>query len=239
MSFSREIELLPRNELSQIPLSTDWRHAGRNTAAIELFLLLGGFEWCLWTDSRQVFPKPVRLASTIALILLVLILLIRQRPSLREAGIAPPRWFGGIWSLTLFTLGGMALIVGCGWYLGTIGQVDGWLTWIRKNWHLEGVQQLLLQVLLVPRLAILMGRRGLGVSIVAGTIFSLLHAPNPMLMGLTLIAGVAWCEWFRRYENLLALWVSHLLLAATALYCLNGPSLGMLRVGIGYVYRNY
>lgn len=210
----------------------------RRRAALELFLLVGGIEWCLWTDSRYVFPKSVRLFDTILLVLIVLAILARQRPTARELGISPPRWLAGLSSLGLFTLIGMGLLLGTGFYLGTLGNEQVWWTWVRKNWHMEVLQQLLLQVLLVPRLAVLMGRAGLRVSLVAAVVFSLLHAPNLVLMGLTLVAAVVWCEWYRRYRNLLALWASHLLLASAALLCIQGSALGMLRVGIGYVFRN-
>ncbi|MFO0947384.1 MAG: hypothetical protein U1D30_15855 [Planctomycetota bacterium] len=211
----------------------------RRRAAVELLWLIGAVEWCLWTDSRHVFPKSVRLLNTVVVALIVLAIVIRQRPSLRDLGFAPPSWFAGLKSLALFTLIGMGLLFGTGFYLGSLGNEQAWATWVRKNWHMEGLQQLLLQVLLVPRLAVLLGGNGTKVSLIAAILFSLLHAPNVLLMGLTMIAGFVWCEWYRRFPNLPALWISHLSLASAALLSINGSALGMLRVGIGYVFRNY
>lgn len=221
--------------------------SARPGAAAELGLLLAAFEWCLWTDSRQVLPKAARLAGSGVLVLVVAFLLIRQRPTARELGLAPGRrrgtrnwrdWFDGGWSLALGTLGGMIALLVAGWWLGTIGQTPTWSAWVRKNWHLEGAQQLLLQVLLVPRLEQVLGRRGAPVTLMAALFFGLLHLPNLPLSALSFVGAVGWCEWFRRHPNLPAVWLSHLALAATALYTINGPALGMLRVGIGYVYRN-
>lgn len=217
--------------------SANERVMSRRRCLVELVLLLSVFEWVLWTDSRQVLPKPARTANSVLLAAVVIGLLWRQRPSLRTLGLAPTSWLGGTTSLALFTLVASALVVLTGHWAGTIGNVEDFAHWLKRNWYLEGLQQLLLQVLLIPRLLVLTRGRTAGAVVAAAVVFSLLHAPNWPLMALTLPASFIWCAWFLRHANLLALWVSHLVLAATVLYCLNGPALGMLRVGIGYVYR--
>lgn len=43
----------------------------------------------------------------------------------------------------------------------------------------------------------------------AGAIFSLLHLPNPLLMGLTLLMGFAACMLYERHPNVLGLGLAH------------------------------
>lgn len=205
-------------------------------ALLEIAVLLSGLEWVLWTDSKHVLSNTARSIGSISLATIVVALLLRQRPTRSELGFAPPRWFAGVPLLLSLTGLTMLVIWLIGTWLGTIGNVENFPHWISRNWHLEGLQQLLLQVLLVPRLRTVLGDRPVTVSAIAAIIFGLLHAPNVPLIALTVIAGFVWCEWFRRFPNFVAVWVSHFLLAATVLYCLNGPALATLRVGISYFY---
>jgi hypothetical protein len=208
----------------------------RAAAFSETGLLLAAAEAVLWTDSRHVLPSTARTLMAALLAAVVLALLYRQRPHLGDLGLAPISFSHGIGWLAAITVAGMSLCVAGGLAWNTIGATDDLGRWVAQNWAMEGVQQLVLQVVLVSRLNVLLGGPGLRVSLIAAGVFSLLHAPNAILMALTFPAGLAWCEWFRRYRNLPALWVSHLLLAATTLYCLNGPGLRVLRVGIAYVF---
>lgn len=214
-----------------------WPRAGTSPwiAGVEVLFLLAALEWVLWTDSKHVFSRPVRTAGSLMLACLVAVLLIRQRPSLRELGLAPPSWLRGTPLLSGATLATMLVLAGVGAWLGSIGNVEDFSHWISRNWHLEGLQQLLLQVILVPRLMRILGSP-IWSTATASVIFGLLHAPNLPLVLLTTLAAFAWCEWFRRFPNLLAVWLSHLALAGTLLYCVNTPSLATLRVGISYLY---
>jgi hypothetical protein len=205
-------------------------------AAFELVVLLAMLEWVLWTGSKHVLPEILRVASGLVLLAVVVALAALQRPSRSSLGLAPASWWRGCEWLAAFTCSSIAIMGAIGTWTGTLGNVEHLGRWVWRTWHIEGMQQLLLQVLLVPRLAVLMTGPAWRISVAAGLVFSLLHLPNLPLTALTLIAGVFWCEWFRRFKNLPALWLSHVLLAAAALYTLNGSALRMLRVGIGYLY---
>jgi len=210
----------------------------RQQATIELVVVMAALLFILWTDSRFIFPKFFRTLNTILCGMMIGAIVWHQRPTLREFGLAPRKgWFDGIGSLAAFTLSAVAISTVVGWCLGSIGQMPELARWASKNWPQEGIQQILLQVVLVPRLRILLDRDDWSVSATAAFTFSLLHTPNIGLMSLTLVSGFFWCEWFRRYQNLPALWLSHFILAVTALWTLN-PYLANLRVGIGYLWSS-
>lgn len=211
--------------------------AQRREATIELVLLLGVLNWVLWTDHRTVLPSWARTTSAAILAALLVVLVARSRPDRRSLGLRPESWRAGLSSLGLATSLAILFIWAAGSAFGTIGQVEHFARWIARNWYLELGQQILLQIVLVPRLEMILGRRGAVISWVAAAIFAMLHAPNLVLMALTFPAGWFWCEWYRRYSHLLAVFASHVLLGSAALYCLNGPYLGNLRVGIGYLLR--
>lgn len=210
----------------------------RHQAMLELVVVMTALLFILWTDSRFVFPKFFRTLNTVLCGMLIGAIVWHQRPTLRQFGLSPRNgWFDGAASLAAFTFGAVTLGTIAGWCLGSIGQMPELGRWASKNWTQEGIQQLLLQVVLVPRLRILLDRDDWSVSAASALTFSLLHAPNIGLMSLTLLSGFVWCEWFRRYQNLPALWLSHFILAVTALWTLN-PYLGNLRVGIGYLWSS-
>jgi hypothetical protein len=74
-----------------------------------------------------------------------------------------------------------------------------------------------------------------GAVLLAAGVFSLLHAPNWPLVGLTFGAGLVWCGIFLKAPNLLALGVSHALLAVLTYVCLPRDWLGRLTVGAMYL----
>ena len=95
------------------------------------------------------------------------------------------------------------------------------------------VQQIALNSLLTNRLLSLVRRRGLA-SLIAGTIFSVLHWPNPVLVPLTLIAGIAMSWMFARERNILPLAAGQALLGSLAWWAFPIIWHHMLRVGPGY-----
>lgn len=219
----------------QVGLSTHGDTRDRRTAVGELLTLLASLELVLWTFSKHVLPLPWRYLPVLLLVAVMGWLLVRQRADWRAFGFAPPSWLAGTPILAGLTAAFALAIALWGAVLGTIGQFDDYWRWVQNAITQEVLQQILLQVLVFPRCAVLLGGAGLGASVLAGTLFALVHLPNLPLVALTWVAGIVWCEWFRRYRNMLAVWASHLLLAAVSLYCLT-PILGRLRVGVGYLY---
>jgi hypothetical protein len=210
----------------------------RRRAVWELSILLLAMFGHLWTDSRYLLPKPVRRLNTFLLGALALGILLRQRPTREEFGFAPPRgWRDGLAALGLGTGVGMLTLLALGWFGGSLGTFDGLWFWQIENFHQQGIQQVLLQVLLFPRCRAIFGEGGWRPMVLAAGIFALMHAPNVPLMVFSGLAALGWVWWYEKHPNLPAVWISHALLAGCALATIH-PFLGRLRVGIGYLWSS-
>lgn len=95
------------------------------------------------------------------------------------------------------------------------------------------VQQIALNSLLMNRLVSLVKRRPVA-SLIAGTIFSALHWPNPVLVPLTLVAGTAMAWMFARVRNILPLAFGQSLLGSLVWWAFPIAWHHMLRVGPAY-----
>jgi membrane protease YdiL (CAAX protease family) len=78
---------------------------------------------------------------------------------------------------------------------------------------------------------------GNGSPLAAATLFSLVHAPNPGLMILTFLGALLWCSTFRKQPNILAVALSHALLAVVIVSTLPPQATGGLRIGPAYLRR--
>jgi membrane protease YdiL (CAAX protease family) len=105
-----------------------------------------------------------------------------------------------------------------------------WLIWL-PLWGL--LQQYALQGFLYRRVEILFGKSFRTVLIVA-FIFALLHLPNPWFAGATFVAGLLWAFAYQRVPNLIALSLSHSILALALVWALPPSLLSGLRVGLRY-----
>jgi membrane protease YdiL (CAAX protease family) len=95
------------------------------------------------------------------------------------------------------------------------------------------VQQIALNSLLTNRLLSLVKRRWIA-SLIAGVIFGALHWPNPVLVPLTLVAGIAMAWMFARERNILPLAAGQSLLGSLAWWAFPIAWHHMLRVGPGF-----
>jgi membrane protease YdiL (CAAX protease family) len=68
------------------------------------------------------------------------------------------------------------------------------------------------------------------------SLFSLLHIPNPALMLATFIAGLLFCELFRRYRNLYSLGIAHAILGLSLAAALPSDFHHNMRVGRGFFH---
>jgi hypothetical protein len=188
----------------------------------------------LWTAAKTFVPKPWIAVENLVASVVIVFVLARNGRSLRAIGLQPKSWTAGLGDLAAWTAIGCAAIAGVGYGFGVVGNVKHFDLWMMRNIPIHLVQQLILQVIIFPRVATIFGeRRRLSIA-ASATIFSLLHLPNPVLTILTLIAGYVWVDWYDRRRSLLPLWISHALLASSTIYFLNGPLLNSLRVGIHY-----
>lgn len=151
-------------------------------------------------------------------------------------------WFGGLTLAAAAGIGAAGLL----WGNFTIEGLRGapvYLLW-------AGVQQYLLQNFLRLRaLSLFTGGKAdskmsageaLGSSLIAGAIFGLIHAPEPVVVGLTFVAGVLWCLLFTKVPSFPWAWLSHVVLGLALLLFFKQGAIGEISVGQpGHRYEYY
>jgi membrane protease YdiL (CAAX protease family) len=137
-------------------------------------------------------------------------------------------------SLALPTLAVALLIIIAGWLVKGF-RADKvylwqWLAWL-PVWAL--IQQYALQGYINRRAQILFGRDW-GSILLVGSIFALLHLPNPWLACLTFVGGLIWGSIYQRHPNLPALAISHVVMSLVLVWALPPSLMNNLRVGFRY-----
>ncbi len=132
---------------------------------------------------------------------------------------------------------GAAALVAIGYFAGSL-QTKG-RSWailvLLPLWGL--MQQYILQAFIYRRLRFILVSKQLSASettsrisaaiFCAATIFAFAHAPNLLLMALSLAGGLIWCWTYERAPNLFALALSHCLMSAIALATLPAHSMSI------------
>lgn len=214
--------------------ATSDRQGSAGAAGLEVAALLGATLWVLWTDSKHVLTPAVRPIGPLLLALIAGTLLWRQPPRQRElADVTALR--EGLASLFSFTVFAALALLAVGALRGGLHAPPNLLDRAIEAAPLELAQQAAMLLILAPRIGLWTGNHPTR-SLASASLFSLLHAPNLLLMVITLPAGFFWCEWHRRNGNLLAVWFSHLSLAVALRVCLPDEALRSLRVGVGYFF---
>ena len=131
-----------------------------------------------------------------------------------------------------------ALLVGLGWYAGTLdfgrwegGQSILGVPGLSLVWGV--LQQYALQGFINRRAQLALGRGALSVLLV-GFLFALFHLPNPWLMFATFAGGLLWAYVYQRAPNLLAVGLSHSLMTWVMISSVPAGALHNLRVGFKY-----
>jgi membrane protease YdiL (CAAX protease family) len=96
------------------------------------------------------------------------------------------------------------------------------------------VQQLLMQCFFLSRLLRLLPNPKLA-ALVTAFIFAVAHLPNPILVPVTLLWGLAACLLFLRYRNLYTLAIAHAILGVTLTITVPAAVHHNMRVGLGYL----
>ena len=131
-----------------------------------------------------------------------------------------------------------ALLVGLGWYAGTLdfgrwegGQSILGVPGLSLVWGV--LQQYALQGFINRRAQVALGRGALSVLLV-GLLFALFHLPNFWLMFATLAGGLLWAYVYQRAPNILAVGLSHSLMTWVMISSVPAGALHNLRVGFKY-----
>jgi membrane protease YdiL (CAAX protease family) len=153
----------------------------------------------------------------------------------RSLGLGTGNFLKAAQLLALPMLAGAALIVAIGIVASSFHYTSHFriVLVVLPIWGL--IQQYVLQGFVYRRLKYSLAGRRSGVAIVAtAVLFALAHAPNLMLMGLTLVAGLVWSWVYDRAPNLLALGLSHAIMSL--LIMTSWPPWLLDSMGIGFKY---
>jgi len=180
----------------------------------------------LWLPMHeQLIFGPIALLAPMVLVLL-------QRPTMRELGLGWRETVSSLWILpAAVVLGSVGILLARA--AGTFHDLDkpdfahvaGYVVWTIY-------QQFLLQDYFMPRLNRLFARDA--AIAFAAVLFAMAHLPNVILTVATLVWGAISCALFRRYRSLLVLGIAQGLLGLCFAVCVPDVFLHHMRVGLGY-----
>lgn len=158
-----------------------------------------------------------------------------DRPSVRRLGLGLPTAMGTGLMLGVGLTCAVLLTFLSRWAGGVVPNnplfPDMHLAWQYLVWAL--VQEFMMQSFFFTRCEELWGS---STAIwVTATFFAVVHLPNMILTTFTFIAGLFFCEMFRRYRSIYLLGFVHAVLGLTLSATIPASLLYGLRVGIGYL----
>jgi membrane protease YdiL (CAAX protease family) len=193
-------------------------------------------EWVVGTLSGR-----GRLLLLIPVTTAVVFMLLSHRArgeSAREVGWRLDNFAGAARLLLTPMLVVSALLVGLGWYAGTLdfgrwegGQTIMGVPGLSLVWG--PLQQYALQGFINRRAQVALGRGAPSVLLVA-LLFALFHLPNPWLTFATFAGGLLWAWVYQRVPNILAVGISHSLMTWVMISSVPAGALHNLRVGFKY-----
>lgn len=187
-------------------------------------------ERALWS-SRLAFRNRWALIAILTVLLFVLL----DRPSIRRTGLGLPTRMGAGVALGGSSITVIALVYLVRWSGGQIPVNPIWpslhAVWQYIVWAL--VQEFILQSFFFTRCEDLLGSSA--AVWVSASLFAAAHLPSPILTTFTLIAGLFFCEIFRRYRSIYPIGMVHAVLGLTIAATMPDSLLHHMRVGIGYL----
>jgi membrane protease YdiL (CAAX protease family) len=206
-----------------------WEIAAASTSALVA-------EWVVGTLAGR-----GRLLLLIPVTTAVVFMLVSHRvrgESAREVGWRLDNFMEAARLLLAPMLAVSALLVGLGWYAGTLdfgrwegGQSVMGVPGLSLVWG--PLQQYALQGFINRRAQVALGRGSLSVLLV-GLLFALFHLPNPWLMFATFAGGLLWAYVYQRAPNILAVGLSHSLMTWVMISSVPTGAFHNLRVGFKY-----
>jgi membrane protease YdiL (CAAX protease family) len=157
-----------------------------------------------------------------------------RHESLHDIGFRFDNFVAAIRLLILPTVVAVIVILVLNWQLSS-GNFS--LRPIRPRWLLAPLwalfQQYGLQGFINRRAQLVVGA-GWKSALLVGIIFSMLHLPSPLLVGLSLVGGFVWALIYQRQPNLFALALSHSIVSWTLSLTIPSHLTDLLRVGFRY-----
>jgi len=195
-----------------------------NTA--ELAIGFAAIMVVLWLPTQeQLIFGPVALLAPLLVVLL-------QKPGLRELGLGWRDFVSSLWILPAaiaIAIAGILVAREAGTlhhlYKADFAHIGGYVLWTIY-------QQFLLQDYFMPRLTrVLTSDAAIAL---AAVLFAVAHLPNLVLTVATLAWGAISCALFRRYRSLFVLGLAQGLLGLCFAVCVPDAFLHHMRVGLGY-----
>ena len=213
----------------------DWStDSGRGIAIWEIISVVTSCLLAEWVVLAFVGRSKVTMAIPVLLALGLMIISHKERgENLKDVGFRTDNFFPALRVLVLPTIAAIALIIAVAYLSRRSLIIAPWRNrfFLLPIWAL--FQQYALNGFINRRAQIAFGRGATSVSIV-GLAFGLVHLPNPILAGLTLIGGVIWGAAYQRQPNLFALALSHTAVSLTLALTVSSDLLNSLRIGYKY-----
>lgn len=205
----------------------------RRAALLELLLTYGVIEITLWT------PPPAQLYWWWASVGVIAALTLAHLRPPSELGVGLRGMRPALIAIPVGALAAAGILL-LGYWDDSLQPLFGPTPVYRhvlaySTWALA--QQFILQSFFYRRVEVLAGNGTRAVAVTA-VLFAAAHIPNPLLVPVTLLGGLASCELFRRHRNLYPLAVAHALIGLALAVSVPDHIQRHMRVGLGYLlYR--
>ena len=175
-------------------------------------------------------PRGVPVAAPAAVIVVTAVL---NNVRSGEWGLSPRALLPALRATALFTLPAVLGVLAAGMAIGTLHDRAAFLGNLAELVPWGGVQQWLLQTVVLREARRLLPPRAS--IVVAALLFALVHVPNGFLMSMTFVGALGWCAIYSRYPNIVPLGLSHAIATLALLYAFDDDLTGRLRIGQAYL----
>ena len=206
------------------------RRALRVSAVGEVALIVGVIFAIIWVEPLHRPTLDLSLKILVGLLLLGSPMV--HRDSLKRLGLRLDNFWQALRGVMLVSLLTAGVSIGVGYYLVSIDPPANIAIELRDYFIWAAAQQYALQSVILQRLEDAGLRRR--APLAAAALFSIVHAPNPGLLILTFLGGLLWCSTFRKHPSLLAVSLSHAILAVVVVSTLPYEATGWYRIGPAY-----
>jgi membrane protease YdiL (CAAX protease family) len=201
----------------------------------QIVVVFAFLELALWAPTREVRNRWAAIVA-IAILILVLIDVLIDPPSLKRLGLGLPTLFGAGVVLGIGLAAAVFLVILAKLAGGRVPANPTWFPNLRSAWGYviwALIQEFILQSFFFNRFEELYG--GSAAVWMASALFAVAHLPSPVLTIATLAGALFFCEMFRRYRSIYPLAIAHAMLGITVALTMPDSLLHHMRVGLGYL----